>query len=275
MNGPVHRYGARARFRDITYCFVGSVFATGLISSTGTLDALEGELIVWGALLLASTVTVMRWRWSRWASADDKGLASGGADGDRVDRIGWDELEEISIDAHGLVARGGGAEVRASNLLEGVEALRDEVFRRRGPALYQTLRSRFRGGQALDFRGPETPAEAAARGLGYLLLFALPLALAFGRASLPLGLAFMILASWITVARRLKSSRRVRIDAEGLRVRELRTRRLRWEEIEAANLGEGGRLWICLRDGRTLQLAPDLGNFVILQELILERVAAR
>lgn len=271
MDGPVCRYSPFAKARDVVLCALLAVAAQIAVEELRPEAKLEERLAVAGTLLLASVFTVVRWRWRRWASADETGLSAGGAQGDPVARLGWNELEELSFDKADLRVRGGGVDISVSSDLEGVLAIRDQVFRHAGRSLYRRLRDRVLAGEALDFPGPESRSEAAWRGLAWGGMFGLPLCVVIGRAHGALGAAAAICVSAFLMGRVGNRSMTVALDRDGLRTRGLS---IPWSELVSRPL-EDGRLLIEDRAGKPLVLHPDRPNFVILQQLILDRVAGR
>ena len=276
MDGSICRYGARAKVRDACLCAGGSLLGGGAVAAVGWGGDLEPFLAAAGGVLLASMFTVIRWRWRRWVGADESGLFAGNADGDPVERLGWEEIEEIVLyRGGGFEARGGGATVRAGIDLEGLLPFRDVLLRRRAPSLYRKLRRRFHTGEALEFFGRRTPVAALAHGLAFFLFLWVPLSAPFWWLGKGWGLGVVGILGLGTLARESLACARVTLDGRGIALRTLRTRCFDWEDVESARLLEAGHLAFQPRGGGPILLSPEMSNFLILQELILERVPAR
>src|SRR5688500_11832554 len=135
MDGLICRYGASAKRRDTFLCVIGSIAGGAAAAmAIGRGDA-EPFMAGRGVCFLASRFSVIRRRWRRWVGADGRGLVAGSAAGDPVQRLGWEEMEEIVLfRGGGFDIRGADATIRAVNDLEAVSGLRDVLLRNRAPS---------------------------------------------------------------------------------------------------------------------------------------------
>jgi hypothetical protein len=271
MDGAVFRYGVRARSRDLLVCLLVALLGGGMIAGLLGLGEPEAFLATSGGLLLL--VVFVRGR--RWVAVERDGLAAGGGSDDPLDRLAWSGLEEIWLFRKGgFAACGDGVELRVHRDIEGANALRDVILRERAPALYRRLRERLRAGEALDFRGPESPSVAGTRALAYLALFVLPPGLTFLGMNASFGFLDLAAGALAVLVRTARACVNVRVDPAGLTVRGLRTRRYPWEELESALFLDDGDLRVQPRRSDAFLLSAEIGNFVVLQELVFDRLAA-
>lgn len=270
------RYGARARRRDIVLCAAFAVIAGPL----ATLLAYnrhrfpEGAALgAMGVCLVAALFTVARWRWSRWARLDALGIAAGNAEGDPVQRLGWSELREIGLERTGALVLRGGDDVliRLGSDLEELEPVRLAILRRRGPELFRRLKAAFERGEALDFHGPESPPWSAVKGALWGVLAVLPLSLAIGSESPTLGVVFFGAMIPILVHRRLSACERVQLTQDGIVIHRIVTLRVPWTGIVDARLTPISQLVVRDAGGLSVTISPCCSNFVVLQQIVLER----
>lgn len=275
MDGATLRYGWPARARDLAACLAVSFVGLFIAGDALGRGSAERDLIVFGGLLMASVFVTARWRWSRWASADELGVASGGGPGDAEGRVAWEAVDEITVTPREVVLRGGGAEATIWGDLDGAIALRDHLFRTRAPALFRRLRGQAAAGEPLTFRSARSLRQDLLRAGAWLGLFWLPPALAWGRHQPPVAAAFIVGIALVLLARAAPVVRAVTFDPRGLLIDTLRRRAVHWEDVESAAFRPDGTMDLRTRDGGAFELRADLGNYVILQELILERLRSR
>jgi hypothetical protein len=268
------RYGIRARVRDTLLCAGLAVVAPVpvLVRFFGP-PSLELYLAVVGAVLAGAVFVVARWRWSAWVRVDALGASAGNVAGDPVQQLGWSELQEIGLLTNGgLILRGEDVVVRLGPDLDGLEALRLRILRTWGPVLYRRRREDFRLGRTLEFHGPESPSWAATKAMLWVLCLGIPVIVAFWSDAPWLGLSFFAIFGGWMARRRIRACERIRVNAEGLEIRRVATTRIRWEDLSKAALLFDSRLALGGPAMGVVTVSPQISNFVVLQEIVLERV---
>ncbi len=268
------RYGKAGRIRDtLFWCPVALLVPWVAIAPFVNLPP-SAEVMVAssGGVLAVIVFLVARWRWSLWVRVDALGLTTGRGVGDPVQQLGWSNLEEIGLLGNGgLVLHGEDVVIRLGPDLAGLEAVRLRILRTWGARLYRRQREAFRRGETLEFHGPESPAWAATKGIFWTLCVGMPLALTLGQVSPLLGVLFFPVFTSLLIHWRVRACERIRLNGEGLEIRRLITVRIPWGDIAKAALLHDSRLAIGGRKMGIITVSPEISNFVILQEIVIER----
>ena len=268
------RYGTDARVRDILLVCPVALLAPWVTIAPFVRLPPSAEVMVAasGGVLAAIVFLVARWRWSAWVRVDALGLTTGRGSGDPVQQLGWSELQEIGLLRNGgLVLHGEDVVIRLGPDLAGLESLRLRILRTWGAQLYRRRREAFRRGETLEFHGPESPAWAATKGILWTLCVGMPLALTLGQGSPLLGVFSFPVFTSLLIHRLVRACERIRLNGEGLEIRRLTTVRLPWGDIARAALLHDSRLAIGGPKMGILTVSPQISNFLILQEIVLER----